>query len=219
MNPDYMRICYPFFIWGSGEKIVRIEEREALSETLKGYTGSDCKFISLSLPHRLPALIQRTVGKRWVKTLLLRTQQALRDSGGGELSAVFVEVRKPLTSKGSEVHYHVLLRGRGLSNINEEKIIERWKKITGREVTVQKETQLTKVRVPDKSYFKNEEHIQTYKEVPHVEVLSEATKYIDSGTCDVRSAESYHARYVTSRKNIDNPDQLLFWGVAPRMRV
>lgn len=209
---------------------MRIEEREALAGTLVGeYTGTDSILITVTLPHRLPSLIQRNVGKKWVRTLLKRTNQSLKDSGGGELSAVYAEVRKPLTCKGSEVHYHILAKGKGLDGINKEKIIQRWNQITGKEIRVQKQTKLTKIRVPDpektengflkSGYMKNGEVVTRWKEVPHVEVISEGTKFVDCGTCDVRDAKDYHARYITSMKNISSPDQLSFWGNTPRMQA
>jgi hypothetical protein len=198
---------------------MRIEERKALSEALKEYTGKDCKFISFSLPHRLPALIQRKVGQKWVKTFFKRTQQALRDSGGGELCVVYEEVRKPLTSKGSETHYHALLKGNGLDNLNQEKMLHRWNDLSGRRVKTQKETKLTKVRVPDKTYMKNGEIIRTWKEIPHVDVIAEGSKLVDCGTIDIKDAKDYHTRYMTGFRNLSCSDQLSFWGETPRMQA
>lgn len=214
---------------------MRFEEKQNYIETLKGYTGENSWFSTFSLPHRLSTHTQSRVGMGWVRKWLKRTQQALKDSGGGDLAVVVNEVRKPLNPKHrpidkfGTVHYHLLMQGKGLGTLNKERAIQRWKEITGREVIEPKETRLTKIRVPEKVLRKpnGEVKVISWVDKPHAEIISENRKLSDCGSLVIQDATKASAGYIVWKnlkdydsnitfKNLGTSDGLLFWGQQPQ---
>jgi hypothetical protein len=191
---------------------VRIEEREAHKNLLMLWKGEKDSWVSHLTP---PYGMSRVVSEKLVRVWLQRLKQSLQDSGGGEISAIITEVEKPLVSKGTDFHYHVLLRGDGLDKLDKSKAEQRWHDITGREVTVMENPKLTVTYIPSVLRKRDGEVTVLSKEKRvHVE-FSEHKEIRGGGSCRISPTDDGAPYYIASKKNLSNTDQLAVWGRIP----
>jgi hypothetical protein len=86
------------------------------------YFQPDCWFVTLCNGFEVPPSIE----ERRVKSFSARLQQSLRTSGGGKL-CWFIE--NPYQQR-EVFHYHMLIFGNGLGNLDKRRAEERWCAIT-----------------------------------------------------------------------------------------
>jgi hypothetical protein len=105
------------------ERFVRSAWSEMLESGLTGVAMEDRWFSTLTFPFNVSRPVAEKKRNEWLE----RLEQALKDSGGGDLHWQCVreeQIREVL-------HYHLVIWGNGLRKLPRERWEQRWKIITG----------------------------------------------------------------------------------------
>jgi hypothetical protein len=189
-------------------------EREAYKDLFTLWKGEDSWKVDLTPPYGMA----ETESMRWVRAWLGRLQQALKDRGGGDVSAVIVKVPKPLTGKGVDFHYHAEVKAQGLSKIDKSRCEQKWNEMTSREVTVKDNPKLVVTYVPSAVRKRNGETTVLSKERRVSVKYSERKVHHGGGSCKIADITDGAPYYLASRKNLSTGvDQLTVWGRSPNL--